>query len=411
MAHEAGEGGGGSTSVFTPPPGDPDTVRSAARAVKSGATSAGDLNADVRRAKVDSTEWSDSTAASAYATFADKVESLCSHTEELVERFARAGGDYADVLDTAQRAIRSAKERYDKASAASTQVIDDVNANPNRTDAQVKTAEAKSAEHAADAQAAVDDATTAWASYESERDIIAKRLHELAATANDGTKGSSLTEPVMHAVEEEERRAESEEKSKGAYEALKLTLMDIRDMRSSAMGWIGYLKHYEKGAGGIFEQGQKWLKSDEAFKNWREFADGKNWEELIKRDLVVKGPEAEDLTKWIGRGGKMLGPLGVAAGGFTTYEDFAHGHKARGVYDGVTTALGGLALVTPPPADLACGAAAGAMAVGELVYDKCPAVHDFVDHRVRDVKEDAKLIGHAAHSAGKNISKAWHSIF
>lgn len=97
----------------------------------------------------------------------------------------------------------------------------------------------------------------------------------------------------------------------------------------------------------------------------------------------------------------MLGPVGVVTGGVTAVHEFAEGKKADGTYDAISTGLGAAALVTPPPADLACGAAAGAMALVKIVDP------DIANQAV----EGAKEVGHAVSSAASSVKNFVGGLF
>jgi len=140
-----------------------------------------------------------------------------------------------------------------------------------------------------------------------------------------------------------------------------------------------------------------------------EFGDAlapKNWSTLSR--FVPALEEGSKLAKGLGTFGKVLGPAGVALGGFTVANDIAEGHYGRAGYDGAMTALGAVALVPIPPVNAIAGAAAGAMAVGQLVYDHWDDISHFAGeagHAISDAAGDvADFAGDVADKAGDVIS-------
>ena len=128
------------------------------------------------------------------------------------------------------------------------------------------------------------------------------------------------------------------------------------------------------------------------------------WAEEGGTAAKVFGTSGELLSK----AGKVMGPLGVALGGYTVYQDISEGNTGRAVYDGAVTALSLAALTTPPPVDIACGVVAGGMAVGLLVYDHWDDITGFaadagetVSHAVGNLVEGA---GNIVESVGENLN-------
>lgn len=122
--------------------------------------------------------------------------------------------------------------------------------------------------------------------------------------------------------------------------------------------------------------------------------------------FMAEGSRAGELVGKVG----VLGPISVAAGAFSTYEDLAHHHYGDAALDGASTALTAGALLAPPPADIVCGVGA----LGVAAYQNIPFVHDAVDGAVHGVAEAGEAVGHAAADVGKGIghaaSGAWHAI-
>lgn len=139
------------------------------------------------------------------------------------------------------------------------------------------------------------------------------------------------------------------------------------------------------------------------------FAGGKNWGALTQQLSQLAGDGAlagkiGTLAGPLATIGKTLGPAGAALGWLSVGTDIASGNVARGVYDGVGAALGTAALLTPPPVDLALGVASGAMALGGLLYDKVPFVHDTVDVGISAAKAGVGAIADAAGEAAGAVA-------
>ncbi|RFA09198.1 hypothetical protein B7R54_08135 [Subtercola boreus] len=132
-----------------------------------------------------------------------------------------------------------------------------------------------------------------------------------------------------------------------------------------------------------------------------DFLGGRNWGAATQglSNLLGDGALAGRLgsaAEFLGSAGKVLGPAGVVLGVVGVGTDIAEGNYGRAGYDGVATGLGFAALVTPPPADLVLGAAAGTMALGGLLYDHVPVFHDAVDGTIAAAGDGAEAIGDGA---------------
>jgi len=165
------------------------------------------------------------------------------------------------------------------------------------------------------------------------------------------------------------------------------------------------------GSFNTLEQALKVSRLAGAFGTLDDFVAGGNWGALAQRASQFMGDSAiagriGSLAGPLETAGKVLGPAGAVLGVLTVGTDIAKGDYGRAGYDGVVTGLGIAALCTPPPADLALGAAAGVMAVGELAYDNIPFVHDAVDSTVSAVGDAATAVGHAASDAAGAIGNA-----
>ena len=125
--------------------------------------------------------------------------------------------------------------------------------------------------------------------------------------------------------------------------------------------------------------------------------------------------EGSKVAKTLGTVGKVLGAVGVAFGGFTVANDIAEGNYGRAAYDGVMTGLTAAALMTPPPANAICGAIAGGMAVGQLVYDNWDSITEWTGNAVDAVgdfaSDAADAVGDVASDIGEGIAdvadKVW----
>lgn len=199
MAEASSGGGGGGESVFTPPQGSPAAIRAAAGRLRSSGGSVSGLAASARSARGETTGWT-GAAADKFGGFADRVERLGSRSAEPIGRTATTVEGYADDLDTAQRAITAAKARYDSANAAANAIRDRVNANPQRTQEQVDAAEQEIAGHRSTAQAAINDATKAWSSYNAAAQRAAGQLTAVAE-AEKGEADASWLEGLIGAGE------------------------------------------------------------------------------------------------------------------------------------------------------------------------------------------------------------------
>lgn len=174
---DTGGGSGGGLALFVPPLGDPFAIRSFASTLSSGADSVGDAAVSVRRQAervVSSTSWT-GTAADGFTSSTDLLKAGLSAQEGPTHDVAAACQGFADALDQAQRRIAAAATRYDSAQSASDALVAQVNANPDRTPAEVAAAQQTIDGYSSQMQAAVDDATLAWNGYrEAEQSHSAK---------------------------------------------------------------------------------------------------------------------------------------------------------------------------------------------------------------------------------------------
>ncbi len=117
------------------------------------------------------------------------------------------------------------------------------------------------------------------------------------------------------------------------------------------------------------------------------------------------------LAEPLGSVGKALGPVGVALGALTTYQDIQNGDYGRAGLHGATTVLGAVALMPIPPVNLACGVAAGALALGELAYDHIPIVHDAFNAVGSTVADGAEDLGDGIENLGEGIADVAEDVW
>ena len=128
----------------------------------------------------------------------------------------------------------------------------------------------------------------------------------------------------------------------------------------------------------------------------------KQWSSLPR--FIPALEAGSGLAKSLAAFGKALGPVGVVFGGLSVANDLSQGNYGRAGYDTVMTGLGAAALLTPPPVDIVCGAAAGVMAVGELVHDHWNDITDVTSKAVDAVGDFA---GDAVDAIGDVAKDLW----
>ncbi|MGH3412865.1 MAG: hypothetical protein ACRDPH_07285, partial [Marmoricola sp.] len=381
-------GGGG--SVFTPPPGQPGAVRSAAHrlAGQSGELAALSRAGSGARGSLAGEAWS-GPASEAFGRFAAGTERLAGASEPPLGDLVRAATTYADALDTAQRRIHDAAQRHAAAVASADRIAGEVNSDPNRTPAQVHAAQLEVDRCNRDAQAAEDDARAAWAAYEHE----CERAAAIATRAAGEMRRATASSPVLAVLQKAGGRAggpagEHESEGMEVFHALKLTLFDIRDLQATGFGAIGLLRAYERGAGSFLEQARAWSESGDGYRGLQQMFEGEGLDALVRGGLSAEemSPAVSGLADVVGAVGKTLGPLGVATSTFETVHDFTSGHYGRGAYDAVETAFAAGVVLPVPGVDLACGAGALAMEGGKQLYDHVAAVREFVNHPVDETE-------------------------
>ncbi|MEO6996633.1 MAG: hypothetical protein ABI112_00945 [Terracoccus sp.] len=138
----------------------------------------------------------------------------------------------------------------------------------------------------------------------------------------------------------------------------------------------------------------------------------KNWSSLST--FIPALEEGSGLAKTLGGFGKVLGPVGVVFGGLSVANDLSEGNYGRAGYDTVMTGLGATALICPVTAPFLLPVA-GAMAVGELVYDHWDDIADFTSTAVDAVGDFAgdavdavgDVAGHAMDAIGDVAEDLW----
>lgn len=432
---EADGGGGG--SVFTPPVGSPGAIRAAATKLKGEQSSVSGLASAAKRTSgglVGTSAWQGS-AADGYARFAGNVETLTSSAEDPVGEIVRGANKYADALETAQHAISSAASRHQAAVTRAQTIADTTNNDPNRTQAQVHHAQKQVDKANQDASDAIADAQRAWSTYETDSGDAAKIISAAGDSLDSGTRSSPVRTVLESAEEKEHPEGEDGEESPDAWEIWENAFRYGHELPESVGSFLKYGAFLSGGAAAVRSvgsganltyalgqalsgefgeilKGETLPDEEPEGEDGGDGADGDPDGEPGEPDAeapesaepgegasVVEeaGDAAEELSggaKVLSGAGKLLGPVGVVTGGYTAYREFSEGKAADGTYDTVATGLGAAALVSPPPADLALGAAAGVMVVTKIVD---PHIAD----QVADVGKD---IGHAASSAAHKVA-------
>lgn len=187
------DGGGG--SAFTPPPGDPGGIHAAASALSTHATSIGDVAQSVSRRgglTTSSAQWQGG-AQTAFTSTVTATSGVAGSLEAPLNKLVGVVRTYADALDTAQKAIARAATAYTDAQTKANQTAAAVNANPNRTQAEVDAANHTVAGYQTDMTNAEADAQKAWAVFRTARD---KAVTDAAGCCTDlgkGAEGSGFT--------------------------------------------------------------------------------------------------------------------------------------------------------------------------------------------------------------------------
>ncbi|GAA1900024.1 WXG100 family type VII secretion target [Lapillicoccus jejuensis] len=194
----------------------------------------------------------------------------------------------------------------------------------------------------------------------------------------------------------------------GIYGTAKLakTLLTLPTKYGSYLQWserIKALSRFDTSAGVFKALGQVWKPGTDLFKSGEIFSNLTRWGELSNATNLVK--EGGSLAKGLGAAGKVLGPLGAVFSGVSTVSDLADGNYGRAAYDGVMT-IASVAACIPPAAAIAAPIA-GAMALGEMVYDHWDDITDFTSHAADAVSDFA---GDAADAIGDGATSVFHSL-
>lgn len=391
--YEAGSGGSdGGGDLFTPPPGDPGTIRSHAKTLSTHGTSIGDLGQSAKRASSSLADDFRGEAADAYGKFAGGVETLATGTEEPVNTIARGINHYADALEAAQKAIKDAAHRHAAAQAASQKIADETNSNPHRTDAQVKAAQAKIDQHDKDAKDAEADARRAWTTYEHESEQAAKTIKGAGDTLDSGTKASPVRTTLEGIIKEGGEEGEEEEGAFWKYKEGIGKAFLAWDMQNLGLKSTGELlsKFGKKEAGELFSTASEVLEGGGILERGEDGAikvsDGLGKFVYLGEDA---GPEAKYIASGLKWGGRGFGALGVVSGTVDTIHDVAEGDKGKAALDGTKTLLAAGAMLPVPGLDVACGVGAA----GIELYESVPAIHD------------------AVNSVGKSVGHFFGSVF
>lgn len=158
----------------------------------------------------------------------------------------------------------------------------------------------------------------------------------------------------------------------------------------SALTWLErgkLLSSWEADGGLAANLGRVWKADTVLGKIGQELSIPSNW-----RNLGAAVPALEEggsVARALGTAGKVLGPVGAVFNGVTTVSDFANGNYGRGAYDGVMTIASVAACIPIPPINAVGAGVAGAMAVGELVYDHWDDITDFTGDAVDAVGDAA----------------------
>jgi len=178
---------------------------------------------------------------------------------------------------------------------------------------------------------------------------------------------------------------------------------------ADAFGFVSDLAKLRLGASfDSLEGALHFSRFEQGFGALNDFLHGENWGAATQRlsnmlgDGVLAG-KVGSAAEILGNAGKVLGPAGAVLGVVGVANDIVKKDYGRAAYDGVATGLGIAAMVTPPPVDFALGLAAGGMALGSVLYDNVPLVHDIVDGA-------PAAIGAAADATGKAIGAGAEAV-
>ncbi|ALO65435.1 hypothetical protein AS189_01650 [Arthrobacter alpinus] len=172
--------------------------------------------------------------------------------------------------------------------------------------------------------------------------------------------------------------------------------------------------------GGSFaglSQGMQWAKAGSFFQGLNTVLEGESVGAWIQKfgnkiddlpgGISNWGSKINSLADPLGNlakgAGKVLGPLGLGLGVVSAIDNFADEDYVGGTLDVVATGLGTAALFTPPPVNLAFGAAAGAVAIGGLVYENWDAISEWGGDVASNVQDFGEDVGRNMVEAGGNL--------
>lgn len=196
LASDGGGGGGG--SPFTPPPGNPAGIHAAATALATQASAIGDLAAETHKrgdATTSAAQWQGDSA-TAFTGVVSAVSSVAGKAEAPTSSLVGVIHTYADALDTAQKKIAAAALSYTTAQTKANETADAVNANPNRTQADVDAANTTVQGYQKTMTGAEDDVTSAWKVFYAARDKTVKDASGFGGDLHAGAGGASSLETL-----------------------------------------------------------------------------------------------------------------------------------------------------------------------------------------------------------------------
>ncbi len=187
--------GGGAASVLTPPLGSPSAIHAAASRISGLGPDISALGSTARASRDDlvGRSWT-GTAADAFGGFAGQLSSLCGALPGPASTMSRLLTTYASALETAQRGVTDAAARYHHEIALINQISTRTGSDPNRTEADVAVAQAEIDAADRRAQQCVDDASTAWDTFDSVRADVVSQAHAAAGEVAGDPAGAALEE-------------------------------------------------------------------------------------------------------------------------------------------------------------------------------------------------------------------------
>ncbi len=195
MLPDGGGGGSAAPDVLTPPPGNPAGIHASASTLARHAGTIGDLAASTKRrgdGTTSSAGWT-GPSSQAFGVAVTATTGVAARLESPTTRLVGVVRTYADALDTAQRAVRAAAASYVTAEGKANQTADAVNADPQRTQSDVDTANTAIRGFQGAMTTAEQDAARAWATFRAARDQACVDAAACATELEKGTEGSGFT--------------------------------------------------------------------------------------------------------------------------------------------------------------------------------------------------------------------------